>query len=49
MSLDTFLAIVCLVGAAVCYGIYRYCDENVRLTYHDQRVGPKITKKEEKQ
>ena len=33
MSLDTFLAIVCLVGAPVCYGIYRYLSENVYLRY----------------
>ena len=33
MSLDTFIAIVCLVGAVVCCGIYRYCSKNVYLKY----------------
>lgn len=31
MSMDTLIAIVCLVGAAVCYGVYRYCSKNVYL------------------
>ena len=39
MTLDTFIAIVSLVGAVVCYLGYRYCRENVKLTYKDQRVG----------
>ena len=39
MSLDTLIGIVCLVGAAVAYGVYRYLGENVKLTYKDQRVG----------
>lgn len=33
MSFDTFLGIVCLVGAVVSYGIYRYFSENVYLKY----------------
>ena len=33
MSFDTVIAIVCLVGAVVCYGIYRYCSKNVYLKY----------------
>lgn len=31
MSLDTVIAIVCLVGAAVCYVAYRHCSKNVYL------------------
>jgi len=41
MNLDTFLGIVCIVGAVVCYAVYRYTSENVKLTYKDQRVGGK--------
>lgn len=41
MSFDTFITIVCLVGAVVCYAGYRYFSENVKLTYKDQRVGGK--------
>ena len=33
MSLDTFLAIVCVVGAVISYAGYRYCCENVYLRY----------------
>ena len=39
MSLDTFIGIVCLVGAVLGYAAYRYLSENVKLTYKDQRVG----------
>lgn len=39
MSLDTFLAIVCIVGAVVCWVGYRYFSECVKVTYKDQRVG----------
>lgn len=31
MSLDTLIAIVCLVGAVVCYGVYRHLSKNVYL------------------
>ena len=31
MSLDTLIAIVCLVGAVVFYGVYRYLSKNVYL------------------
>lgn len=31
MSLDTVIAIVCLVGVVVCYVAYRYFSENVYL------------------
>ena len=41
MTLDTFIAIVCLVGAVVCWVGYRHCCENVYLTYKDQKVGGK--------
>lgn len=39
MSGETFIGIVCLVGAVVAYVVYRYTSENVKLTYKDQRVG----------
>ena len=39
MSFDTFIGIVCLVGAVLCYAGYRYFSESVYLTYKDQRVG----------
>ena len=39
MSLDTFIGIVCLVGAVLSYAAYRYFSENVYLSYKDQRVG----------
>jgi len=39
MTLDTFLTIVCVIGAVVCYVGYRYLSENVKLSYKDQRVG----------
>ena len=29
MDLDTFLAIVCVVGAIICYAGYHYFSENV--------------------
>ena len=41
MTLEDFIAILCLVGAVVCYAVYRYTSENVKLTYKDQRVGGK--------
>lgn len=41
MTLDTFIAIVSLVGAVVCYVGYHHCQKYVRLTYKDQRVGGK--------
>lgn len=39
MSFDTFISIVCIVGAVLCYAGYRYFSENVYLSYKDQRVG----------
>ena len=39
MSLDTFIIICCAVGLVITYVGYRYCRENVRMTYKDQRVG----------
>ena len=33
MDLDTFLAVVSLAGAVICYACYRYCRENVYLRY----------------
>jgi hypothetical protein len=39
MTLDTFIAIVCIIGTVVCYAGYRYFSENVKLTYKGQRVG----------
>lgn len=41
MDLETILAIMCFIGAAVCYAVLRYLSENVKLTYKDQRVGGK--------
>ena len=38
MTLDTLIAIVCLVGTVVSYVGYRYFSENVKLTYKGQRV-----------
>ena len=37
MTLDTFIGIVCLVGAVVCYGCYRYFSENVYIKTKYQR------------
>ena len=37
MCVETFIGIVCLVGAAVCYAVYRYCSENVYLKYQKTR------------
>ena len=39
MTFDTFITIVCAVGAVLSYTGYRYFSENVKLTYKDQRVG----------
>ena len=39
MSFDTFGTIVSIVLLVVSYAVYRYCCENVYLTYKDQRVG----------
>ena len=39
--LDTFLIIACLVGLPICYGVMRYCENNVKLTYKEQRIGVK--------
>jgi hypothetical protein len=36
--LDTFLIILCLVLGVVCAAGYRYCRDNVKLTYKDQRI-----------
>lgn len=41
MDFDTFVTIVCFVGAAISYGLMRYFEENVYMTYKDQRVGGK--------
>ena len=38
MTFDTFVTILCLVGAVVCYLGYRYFTENVYLTYKDQSI-----------
>ena len=39
MSLDTFITIVCVVGAIV-FGVgYRHLSDHVKLTFKDQRVG----------
>ena len=39
MNFDTFMAIACLVGAALSYAGYRWCNEIVRLKYQDKYVG----------
>ena len=39
MSLDTFISVACFILLPICYGIYRYCDKNVKMTYKDQKVG----------
>ena len=33
MTLEAFVAIVCMVGAAVSYGLYRYLSKNVYIKY----------------
>lgn len=38
MSLETFLGLACLVGAAICFAVARYCERNVKVTYKEQRV-----------
>ena len=38
MSLDTFVTIVCLVGAVVLRVAYHYLSKNVYLTYKEQRI-----------
>lgn len=39
MTLDTFIAIVCIIGTVVCWVGYRYFSESVKITFKDQRVG----------
>lgn len=41
MTIETFLSIVCVIGVAISYLVYRYCRENVYLTYKEQKVGGK--------
>ncbi len=41
MTLEIFLAIVCLIGTVVCYIGYRLGMENTCLKYKEQRVGGK--------
>lgn len=41
MSLDTFVATVCLVGAVVCWVAYHYLSKNVYLTYKEQTIPDK--------
>lgn len=51
MSWESVLGIAILALAVLCGVISRYLDDNVRLTYTDQKVGVKrnfITKKEKK-
>ena len=33
MDAETFLGIVCLIGAIVCRIVFRYCSENVYIRY----------------
>lgn len=39
MTLDTFIAIVCIIGTVVLPIVYRYLSDHVKLTYKDQKVG----------
>lgn len=39
MNLDTFMAIACLLGAALMYAGYRWCNEIVCLKYKEQKIG----------
>lgn len=41
MDLETFVAIVGVIWLVVGYVLERYLDENVYMTYKDQRVGGK--------
>lgn len=41
MTIETFLSIVGIIGLAISYLGYRYCRENVYLTYKEQKVGGK--------
>jgi hypothetical protein len=36
--LDTFLIILCIVLGVVCAAGYRYCSDNVKLRYKEQRI-----------
>lgn len=45
MTLNTFVEIVCLIGTVVCWIGYRHLDKNVYLTYKEQTIPPKNTKK----
>lgn len=38
MRVETIIGIACLVGAVILFGLHRCFSENVRLTYHDQKV-----------
>lgn len=42
MTLDTFLAIMCLVLVVVCAAGCRYLSDNVKLTYKDQRIPTEV-------
>ena len=39
MDIDTFVALISLVALVISYIGYRYCCNNVYLTYKEQRVG----------
>ena len=47
MTLETFVAIVGAIGTVIGYAVYRYFEENVYLTYKEQRI-PDINKKEKR-
>lgn len=39
MTLDTFIAVSCLVLFVICHLVMVYFGKNVKLKYKDQRVG----------
>ena len=39
MDFDTFMAIACLIGTALTYAGYRWCNEVVHLKYKEQKIG----------
>ena len=39
MNFDTFLAVASFVMVAISFAIIRYCENHVKATYKDQKVG----------
>lgn len=38
MTFDTFMAVFCLLGAAVSWALYRWFSWNVKLKYKEQKI-----------